>query len=870
MIPILFDYSDTSWTSNGRGRLSDCISCTVTEERNGVYECEFKYPITGAHYDEILEGRVIGVIHDDTKTMEPFDIYARSAEIDGVVTFYAHHISYRLLNIIVNPFTAYSVAEVMGDLSLESININPFNFMTDKTTMGTFTLTTPKSIREMLCGSQGSILDVYGTGEYEFTRYDVKLWLHRGQDTDVEIRYGKNLIDIDKETDASGTYNAIAPYWYSPEEGLITLPEKIVISDTLINTGTEPWTNENGTIITDENLTPIEFDYATITIIPMDMTTDFEDVPTVEQLREKAKSKLASSSAWLPNENIKVDFVTLWQTEEYKDVAPLQRVSLCDTVGVYFPQLGVSTRAKVIRTVYNVLLECYDEMELGDPRYSFAETISTSTIERVTNTMASKSFLAASLDQATKLLTGGLGGYVVMNPNADGQPQEILVMDTDDINTAVNVIRINKNGIGFSRTGYNGPFATAWTIDGHFVADFIDSGTLSANLIRGGSIQSLSGESSWNLNSGIFRTKSGRSITQISGGQMSFLLVDNGEEKPTAAISPIAWGGDYENGRGVMLTAREGATYLALAHQTGNDYAADLIINNGLNPSGRTEKVQVRGSLYISGNLTIHTNAIFDQLAFFYTGIALETTSHEESTASNRASMVVETSGGYAGALKISPGNNTFTMVGKGLSDFAANDFTKANATAAVLYVTGNIVTDNKILPSTDYITEQKSVGSETFRFYQVWTSSLNFASGVYINYNSSTDRIYSSKSITQGSDERLKNIKPYNDKYDALLDVLEPIIYTWKDRPDGAEYVGLGARKTAALIDDLGIEKSGFVGIGENDKGEEVYGIDYNELSVMLLHKVKKQQEEIDTLKAQLDAVLTRLERLEGKNADT
>lgn len=787
MIPILYDYSDTSWTSNGRGRLSDCISCTVTEERNGIYECEFEYPITGAHYAEIQEGRVIGVIHDDTKTMEPFDIYARSAEIDGVVTFYAHHISYRLLNIIVNPFTASSVSEVMGELTSESINQNPFSFMTDKTAAGNFTITTPKSIREMLCGSQGSILDVYGTGEYEFTRFDVKLWLHRGQDTGVEIRYGKNMVDLEKSTDASGTYNAVAPYWYSPEEGLIALPEKIVISDTLINTGSEPWTNENGTIITDENLANIEFNYATITIIPMDMTTEFEDVPTVDQLRDKAKAKLENSSAWLPNENIKVDFVALWQTEEYKDVAPLQRVSLCDTVNVYFPQLGVNAvKAKVIRTVYNVLLECYDEMELGDPRYSFAEAVSNSTIERVSSTMASKSFLAAALDQATKLLAGGLGGYVVMNANADGQPQEILVMDTDDITSAVNVIRINKNGIGFSQNGYNGPFSTAWTIDGHFVADFIDSGSLNASLItsgtlnadriRAGVIASASGGNSWDMVSGLLKSvdSKGRS-TEIRAGRISFKK----GTLQTGRIVPTAWGNDFDTQEGVAYLADVDAAYLGIGRRLNNGgttYAvSDIVINNGLNPYGVTERV------------------ILDAV-------------------------------------------------------------TRARG----------------LLPLYDYTESVCNLGASDSRYYQVWTSSLNFATGAYITYYVTNDYIYSSKTINQASDERLKDIKPYNDKYDDIIDVLEPIIYTWKDHPDGAEYVGLGARKTAALLDGFGLENSGFVGIGEDDKGEEVYGIDYNELSVMLLHKVQKQQEEINTLKAQLDAVLKRLERLEGKNADS
>jgi hypothetical protein len=82
-----------------------------------------------------------------------------------------------------------------------------------------------------------------------------------------------------------------------------------------------------------------------------------------------------------------------------------------------------------------------------------------------------------------------MGGYIKIVYNAAGQPQELLFMDTDDIQTAVNVIRINKNGIGFSNDGYDPTkFVSAWTIDGKFSADFIATGHLLANYIQGGTL----------------------------------------------------------------------------------------------------------------------------------------------------------------------------------------------------------------------------------------------------------------------------------------------------------------------------------------------------------------------------------------------
>ena len=102
-------------------------------------------------------------------------------------------------------------------------------------------------------------------------------------------------------------------------------------------------------------------------------------------------------------------------------------------------------------------------------------------------------------------MSGASGGNVVIRRNAAGNPYEILIMDTDDITTAVNVLRLNMNGIAFSQSGYNGPFTTAWTIDSHFVADFITAGTFNGNLIKAGIIQDAAGVNYWNMTTGEFQ-----------------------------------------------------------------------------------------------------------------------------------------------------------------------------------------------------------------------------------------------------------------------------------------------------------------------------------------------------------------------------
>ena len=566
MQPILFDYAERKFTTNGIGRL-DCIECTVTEERNGVYELEMVMPITAEHYNEIIVGEsVILARHDDTGDMQPFDVYEKSAPIDGKVTFRAHHISYRLSDIVVMPYEAGTCADALQQIQTQSANANPFTFWTDKAVSGNFVNKHPSLARGMLAGNEGSILDVFGTGEYEFDKFTVKLHLHRGTDSGVEIRYGKNLTDIKHDVSAGETYNAIVPFYLSNDGELVTLPEKMLVYEGA-TIRTTYLTDHDLVIIRTENNEPIEVSYRMIDAVPMDLSQDFSDgAPTVEELRNAAIAKFESSGAWEPKENIDVNFVQLWQTDQFKEFAPLQRVRLCDTVSVFYDALGVNAvKKKVIKTVYNVLLERYDSIELGELSTSIAQVIAGPIEEQLANT-PTISMMDQALDTATQLIRGGLGGYVVMNANADGKPEEILIMDKPDVNEAVQVIRMNKNGIAFSSTGYNGPFLSAWTIDGAFVADFITAGTLNANVIRAGVIADVLGNTNWNLETGVLTMTKG-SIT-LGGG--NFSVNDSGYMK---AISGLIAGWQIENNK-LYSKSGTGSTYYEMSISPGE------IVNN--------------------------------------------------------------------------------------------------------------------------------------------------------------------------------------------------------------------------------------------------------------------------------------------------
>ena len=507
MTPILFPADEVLFDSNGLGRLVDIISCVVTEERNGIYECEFQYPIDGIRYDQIQIGRIICCSHEEGGDNQPFVIYRKSAPINGIVTFNAHHISYKLSNVIVAPFQAASIVQAFQRIKENAITDCKFSFWTNKTPVGILETKEPKSARSILAGSEGSILDAYGTGEYEFDKMMVKLWLHRGSDNGVTIRYGKNLINLEQTVNSEDSFSAIIPVWHGEDD--VCIYGGLVVADNL-PVISEVWTNEDNVVIQDDQGNDLELAAPQIVAVVYDFTDKFEEQPTEEQLNEAAKTFLNNNQPYLPDENLVVDFVQLVGTDEYADYAPLQTVKLCDTVHVIYSALGVNVALDVIRTTYNSLLDRYDEIELGTARTTFAELLMSETTEAIgINKQQTLTAMQTAIENATNQLTGINGNsHVVFKRNDFGGIEEILIMDTDDITTALNVWRYNSAGWGHSSNGIDGPYTLAATQDGHMVADFITTGKL----------QGYNDNNYWDLVNGLFVAERGRiSSFEING-----------------------------------------------------------------------------------------------------------------------------------------------------------------------------------------------------------------------------------------------------------------------------------------------------------------------------------------------------------------
>lgn len=349
MIPILYESNETAFTSNGLGRLRDCIRCEVTEERNGLYECEFEYPVTGAHYSEITLGRIIAVEHDQTGDVQPFDIYACDRPIDGVVTFHAHHVSYRLSGIIcLAPVGTNTLQSAFNEFERATGNVDNgyFRYLTD------FSLTeqrymavfdsVPRPVRALLGGTEGSVLDAFG-GEFLFDKFTVGLFRKRGTEQNFTIRYGKNLTEYNESLDFSETYSWVWAYYKNGDS--------IAVSGSFDSGYTALGGRPVGAVL--------------------DVTDKFESTPTLAQLQNEAKIFMSTNQPWIPKQTINVKFLQ----EALEEYADLHKCNLCDTIRVIFPRYDMEGTFKIVKVVWNVLQERYEEMELGTLSTTLSEAL---------------------------------------------------------------------------------------------------------------------------------------------------------------------------------------------------------------------------------------------------------------------------------------------------------------------------------------------------------------------------------------------------------------------------------------------------------------------------------------------------------------
>lgn len=475
MIPILYAASETDFTTNGIGLLADAVSCTVTEERNGAYEATLIYPAKGHLAEYIAEDAIIKAKANDTDEPQLFRIYKSGKQIGSNTTWNAEHISYELTG---NPVERFSISGVNAEQALNrllaaAVFKHKYTAASDITTVNKTSIADVVSVRKALGGVEGSILDTWG-GEYHFNNYRIELLKARGTDNGVTIEYGKNLTDAKQERNIANIVTAIFPYAkYTPEgeesEVYVSLKEK-----TLVHAGAA--------------------DYAYKRCEIVDFSSEWESgtIITEDMLRAKAEAYLEKISTE-PDINITLSYAQLKKTKDYKNIQVMESVALCDTVTVRIDKLQIEATAKIVKAKYDSLKERYDTMEIGSVRTNLTKQL-TATQQEVTESIKKnqtraeqiKKQIEQTIVDVTAAITGNSGGYVVLYPEKN--PQEIYILDQQELSKAKNVWRWNLAGLGHSSTGVNGKFTTAITADGQIVANFITAGELTGTILKAGTV----------------------------------------------------------------------------------------------------------------------------------------------------------------------------------------------------------------------------------------------------------------------------------------------------------------------------------------------------------------------------------------------
>lgn len=358
--PILYKANETNFEHLGVSVLSDASKCYVSRERNGIYILEFDYPVNGKDVDKIKEGMYIKA-DAGYRTKNQRFIVSKITKTQNEFKLYCQHISQvkTTMNAI-RPDISVTSVSAMGALRAWRDNLldsrEEFFVQSD---IGTLNSTTWKvenieNARDALGGKAGSILDVWG-GEYEFDNLNITLHRSMGIDNPTIIAYGKNLLDLEQEQSILETYTSVFPFKkYTDDnnrEQLITLPE-ILLDSTHLNKFTHR------------------------RILKVDFSSD-ENLKTVEQLRSKAKSYIKNNNIGVPKTNLKINYQDLSKVEGVFDNPALEQIDLCDRLKVYYSELGIlNENAKVVKVIWDVILEENHEIEVGDGRSSFTDSTS--------------------------------------------------------------------------------------------------------------------------------------------------------------------------------------------------------------------------------------------------------------------------------------------------------------------------------------------------------------------------------------------------------------------------------------------------------------------------------------------------------------
>lgn len=517
-----------------------CIKCEVDEGLDGDYvlDATFKVDKEGL-YKNIVEEFILKVTLDYGE--EIFRIAKISKGTRDVIVFARQITISETLDMWIEDIrpTNTSGLAALTDLKNNSIgkkDIEVFSDINNSSTAYYQRMSMYKAIHD--CDQ--SFLNRWG-GEVLRRGYNLTINKRIGQNRGVEIRSRKNLSGFEANTDIDNVVTRIKPVGFDG-----------ISIDSYIDS---PLIDKYSSVKTKE------IKYDDVKLKSDNNPDDGYDTlkEAQDELIRRAKLEFAENHIDELKASYRINFIYLEQTEEYKEYIQAERVYIGDTVSVYEEKHNININVRVIRRKYDVLRQRVLEIELSNTDIS-KKSITTSDILSELQSIISNSNNNNLQDVIQSMINAGVNdSYVIPRQN------EIIVADNKDLNAARNVIRLNKNGLGFSKTGYAGPYQYGFTIDGVINASLISTGILSAILIQNkdGSLQiDLSGSN------GIITKYKGKNAIELSGTTMKFYNWD-GDDVIGQVYSSRMNGN--ENIPGIVV-ANKTNSYLSLAYERNNSF----------------------------------------------------------------------------------------------------------------------------------------------------------------------------------------------------------------------------------------------------------------------------------------------------------
>lgn len=476
MIPVIFKPGEKDFTTNGLGRLIDATRCEITEEANGKYELEMDYPAISRFSDYFENGYQIKAKPNDLEEYHIFEIKQTFKDtFTNSIVIYAQSRTYKLGNRQVRLVTVdnRNGAEAMRLIEQNMDEPCDIKLYSDINTASS-TVFEARNVLNCIAGEQGSLLQYWG-GEIKREPFKLSLLRRRGRDNVGTVRYGKDLKGLTIKFDWQSIVTKVLPF-AELQSGADGTSQRIY-----------------GNAVKSEYITKYPDVYAQYVQFTEDQGV--KDLSSLNKVAGKYFTTLYPGSD-KPKVSIELEIEKLTDSEEAKEFAKMRNYNLFDTFTVYHKLYDIDIQTKVTEIVYDALAEKTIKITAGDIQVAFYQQQSQDFQEAI-KTLTKKEYMSGFVDYITDLINGVEGGSIRQYPK--NRPNTHYYLDTESTDTAKDVIAINNQGIGFSRTGWKGPFRNAWGINGVLNADFIGAGKIKSDIF----------ETSFNAYGDILRLASG-------------------------------------------------------------------------------------------------------------------------------------------------------------------------------------------------------------------------------------------------------------------------------------------------------------------------------------------------------------------------